>query len=193
MFVAREAYARRIAGRTVCAPEGEELKGLAISPRQESSLLLSMGIMANALNVVRILTIALTLIAVGCAAIPTETVKILSEAKGSGYFSLGAPGMSKTATGQTLAGRVCRLAQSTLLSPPAIRIDHLDGAGRRLETAHAYVPEIYLARDQTCSDYAAKVAWTLSPGDKVRACFDRGAACPAQAQSKAVINAPAAP
>jgi hypothetical protein len=120
-------------------------------------------------------------------------VKIVSEAKGSDFFSLGAPAMVKTDKGQHVGGRVCRLGRTTLLSPPRIRVEHLLAAGRVAEVAHAYVPSIYRATDQTCSDYGANVAWIMSEGDVVRACFDRGAACPANAESKAIVKAPATP
>lgn len=136
---------------------------------------------------------AAALAAAACASAPSESVKIVSEAKGSRAFSLGAPAMFKTAAGQHLGGRVCRLGLSTLLSPPAIRVEHLSASGRLINVAHAYLPEIYRARDQTCSDYGAKVAWAMGPGDIVRACFDRGGGCPAQAESKAVVKAPANP
>ena len=135
----------------------------------------------------------LALALAACATTPAETVKVLTEAKGSDYFSLGAPAVSKSGSGQAVAGRVCRLGRSTLLSPPLIRVEHLRSGGGLVEAGRAYVPEIYGVRDQTCADYAAKVAWTLNPGDIVRACFDRGSACPASAQSKAVVKAPATP
>lgn len=128
-----------------------------------------------------------------CAGLPAEPVRVTAEAKGSAFFSLGAPTISKTGAGQHLAGRVCRLGRSTLLSPPRIRVEHRAADGQLRDVAQAHIPEIYLARDQTCSDYAAKVAWSLAEGDVVRACFDRGLPCPAQAESKAVIKAPASP
>jgi hypothetical protein len=141
----------------------------------------------------RFLVVAAGLFAAACATIPSESVKVISEGKGSDYFSLGAPAMSKSATGQYVAGRVCRLNRSTLLSPPSIRVEHLSAGGQLLDVAHAYLAEIYLARDQNCSDYAAKVSWTMGTGDIVRACFDHEAVCPAQAESKAVVKAPANP
>lgn len=128
-----------------------------------------------------------------CASVSRESVEVVTQARGSNYFSLGAPAISKTDHGQLVAGRVCRLGRSTLLSPPAIRVEQRRASGQLVETAHAYVPEIYLARDQNCSDYAAKVSWTIAPGDIIRACFDHGAACPAQAESKAVTKAPSTP
>lgn len=136
---------------------------------------------------------AIALLASGCAGAPRQNVEIVSQAKGSAYFSLGAPAISKTDNGQLVAGRVCRLGRSTLLSPPGIRVEHRRAAGQLVATAHAYLPEIYLARDQNCADYAAKVTWTIAPGDIVRACFDRGSACPAQAESKTVTKAPSTP
>ncbi|OJU15092.1 MAG: hypothetical protein BGN95_03035 [Sphingomonas sp. 66-10] len=141
----------------------------------------------------RIFAFAILFLVVACAGVSRESVKVITEAKGSSYFSLGAPAISKTDGGQLVAGRVCRLGRSTLLSPPGIRVEHRRAGGQLIETAHAYLPEIYLARDQNCADYAAKVSWTITPGDIVRACFDRGNACPAQAESKAVTKAPSTP
>lgn len=128
-----------------------------------------------------------------CASVSSPSADVVSEAQGSAYFSLGAPTLSKTSTGQHVAGRVCRIGRTTILSPPAIRVEHRGADDALRDVAQAYVREIYLARDQTCSDYSAKVAWTLAPGDIVRACFDRGAACPKQAESRALVKAPATP
>lgn len=144
-------------------------------------------------SLLRIFALVNLLVVAACANISRENVEVVTQAKGSNYFSLGAPAISKTDHGQLVAGRVCRLGRSTLLSPPAIRVEHLHATGQLVETARAYLPEIYLARDQNCSDYAAKARWAIAPGDIVRACFDRGAACPAQAESKAVTKAPSTP
>ena len=141
----------------------------------------------------KVTAIAGLVLIAGCASTPLESVKVVTEAKGSSSFSLGAPAVSKSHNGQHVAGRVCRQGRSTLLSPPSIRVEHLAAGGQVLNTDHAYVPEIYSARDQTCADYHVKVQWTLSPGDIVRACFEHGAACPHQADSKAVVKAPAGP
>src|ERR1700741_5111745 len=115
--------------------------------------------MANACPLKCWLFIFLTgaLLLVSCASAASNSVTIVSQAKGSNAFSLGAPAMFKTDAGQHLGGRVCRLGRSTLLSPPSIRVEHLSPGGRLIDVAHARVPEIYLARDQTCSDYGAKV------------------------------------
>ena len=138
--------------------------------------------------------IALTLMglaSLGACATAGDTVQITSEAKGSDYFSLAAPGAYKYGGGLRLAGRVCRVRRSTLLSPLSIRVEHISATGGVLDTAHASAPTIYNRYDQACSSYSANVTWTLADGDTVRACFDHGRPCPVTGTSKAVVAAPA--
>jgi hypothetical protein len=126
-----------------------------------------------------------------CAAAP-QSVHIASEASASPYFSLGAPAAYKAQGGLQLAGRVCRRALTTSLSPARIRLEHVTTSGETTDVAHAAVPPIQRSSDQSCRTYAAKVAWQLADGDTVRACFDRGHPCP-ESTVKTVISAPAAP
>ncbi len=130
---------------------------------------------------------------VGLAACVTggPTVQVTTEAKGSDYFSLSAPGAYKDDAGLRLTGRVCRLRRSTLLSPPTIRVEHISASGEVINTARASAPVIYSRYDQACSSYSARVDWSLGDGETLRACFDHGRACPATAAVKAVVAAPA--
>lgn len=117
---------------------------------------------------------------------------VTTESTGSPYFSLGRPGVYKEKTGLVLAGRVCRLARSTLLSPPRVRLEHIGVAtGEVIEHTVTHVAAIYRGADQACSDYATPVTWTLAEGDLVRACFDRGHDCPRDPDVKAVVTVPA--
>ncbi|WCM25028.1 hypothetical protein NDN01_13115 [Sphingomonas sp. QA11] len=115
---------------------------------------------------------------------------IQTQASGSPYFSLGAPVAYKVENGMELAGRVCRRVRTTLLSPSGVRLEHIGVSGDRLQTAHASVGAIYRSADQACTRYVARVAWTMVDGEAVRACFDRGKACPINSPVKAVIAAP---
>lgn len=139
----------------------------------------------------RCFSIALSLGACACTSLPSETVTVVTEAKGSNLFSLGAPAVTKSHLGQHIAGRVCRLGRNTRLSPPTIRVEHVKSDGRLADVSDAHVAEIFGARDQTCADYHARVSWTLASGDVVRACFEGGKPCPRQSESRAVVKAPA--
>jgi hypothetical protein len=121
------------------------------------------------------------------------SVDVTSEASSSSYFRLSRPSLYKTQGGLSLVGRVCRLGRTTLLSPPRVRLEHLDASGSPVEIAHAPLGAIYRNPDQPCTDYAARVGWTLTEGDTVRACFERGRACPTASAAKAVVPVPAPP
>ena len=139
----------------------------------------------------RTATCLLALATLAACSTTGDTVQVTSEAKGSDSFSLGTPGAYKEGSGLRLTGRVCRLARSTALSPPRIRIEHVAVSGYVTETAQASVPTIYRSTDQTCRTYSARVGWVLAEGDTVRACFDRGRACPVSADTKAAVAVPA--
>lgn len=139
--------------------------------------------------------IALLLLATGlsgCATAGTWT-GVTSDSSGSSYFSVGRPGVYKVDGGLQVTGRVCRRARTTVLSPPGVRLEHLGANGEVVESTHASVRSISRRADQACSPYGARVGWTLGEGDAIRACLDRGHACPTNAPAKAVATIPTAP
>ena len=119
-------------------------------------------------------------------------MKVVTQATGTPYFSLGAPGVYAAGQGLLLAGRVCRRARNTRLSPGGVRIEHVDPAGAVVAHVDALVPPIYRRADQACAAYSRTSTWKLAEGDSVRACFERGAPCPVTAEAKAVAPVPAA-
>jgi hypothetical protein len=123
-------------------------------------------------------------------ATPGASVQVTSQASGSPYFSLGAPGVYKVDGGLRLAGRVCRRARTTLLSPSRIRLEHVAASGEVADVARASVAAIYRNADQACSSYAVRVAWQIADGEALRACFDRGRPCPSNSPNKALIPVP---
>lgn len=135
-----------------------------------------------------IAAISLLVLTGGCAG--PETMELTSHASGSAYFTLSRPYAYKTAQGVRLSGRVCRRSRTTVLSPPRVRLEHLGADGAVSQTAFARVAAIYRANDQACSSYVRTVDWQMTGGDTVRACFDRGAACPSDAPVKAISAAP---
>ena len=126
----------------------------------------------------------------GCAA-SGATVDVVSQASGSAYFNLSRPAAYGVEGGLGLAGRLCRRGRTTVLSPPAVRLEHVSPTGDIVEVARGRVAAIYRRSDQACATYHARVGWRLAPGDVIRACVDRGRACPAQPAAAAVIAAPA--
>jgi hypothetical protein len=133
--------------------------------------------------------VAIFVLAAGSAA--SQAMDLTSQASGSAYFTLSRPYASKTHDGFRLAGRVCRRSHTTVLSPPRVRLEHLGPGGAVSETGMARIGAIYRPSDQACSSYAKEVRWTMASGDMVRACFDRGRACPADAPEKAIAVRPA--
>jgi hypothetical protein len=135
----------------------------------------------------------------GCASAGgTADVPLMANASGSPYFSLSAPRAYKTRGGLELAGRVCRRARTTLLSPSRVRLEHVLADGSVGDVAHAYVGSILRNPDEACAGYYTRVSWTLGEGEQVRACFGHGRPCLGDAPKKALpVNppkvAPAAP
>ncbi|HEY5105239.1 MAG TPA: hypothetical protein VII73_00560 [Caulobacteraceae bacterium] len=125
---------------------------------------------------------------VGCAT-AGDSVVVNSEAAGSSYFSLGRPVVYKVHGGLELAGQACRRGRTTLLSPSRIRLEHVAVGGGVAEVAHAYLPPISRRADQPCSRYSTVAAWTFADGDAIRACFDRGHACPGAPPVKVAVPA----
>lgn len=120
-----------------------------------------------------------------------------SQATGSGAFSVSRPAVYKVKDRLALAGSVCRRARSTLLSPRAVRVEHVSATGAVLESGRAGLAAISRRADQACSHYSLIVDWKLADGEAVRACFDRGHPCPAKSTSTtsppAATVAPPAP
>ncbi|HZL00691.1 MAG TPA: hypothetical protein VFC47_12405 [Caulobacteraceae bacterium] len=127
---------------------------------------------------------------VSCAT-PGSSVEVGSQATGSSYFTLSRPAVYKARVGLELAGRACRRARTTLLSPSRVRLEHVAANGEVAESARAYLPPLSRRADQACASYAARVTWRLGDGETVRACFDRGRPCPADSGPKAIVPVPA--
>jgi hypothetical protein len=140
---------------------------------------------------------ALALIAGSLAACVTagSGVAVNSAATGSSAFSLGAPGAYKTKSGLVLVGRICRRGRSTSLTPARVRVDHVAATGEVTASAHAAVRAIGRRADERCSSYGVNVDWTVAESESLRACFDRGRACPGggPATSVPVVPVPDAP
>ncbi len=124
----------------------------------------------------------------GCAS--PGGVLLQSQATGSPYFSLSAPGVTPVGDRLLLQGRVCRRGRATLLSPRRVRIEHITVGATTAGIAQAYVPVIYRSADQNCVHYSTRVDWRMAEGETLRTCFDKGGPCPIDAQTKAVIAAP---
>lgn len=121
---------------------------------------------------------AAPLVLAGCAS-GGAFQSVGSQATGSAYFTVSRPAVYKMANGLQLAGRVCRRARTTVLSPAGVRLEHIGPTGEVLGTARTHVAAIHRYADQPCAGYATHVDWTLADGDTLRACLDRGRACPA--------------
>ncbi len=135
--------------------------------------------------------LAAALLLTGCAS-DAGVQGFGSESWGSPAFTVSRPAVYKAGDRLALAGRVCRRARSTALSPPAVRLEHIGADGAVLGTALTRVRAIQRSADQPCAPYATKVDWTLGTGDRLRACLDRGRPCPAGPApfSPAAITAP---
>lgn len=127
---------------------------------------------------------ALAVAGVAAAPAPASPPAVVSQARGSDFFSLGAPAVAKSGDELRLAGRICRLRRSTLLTPREIRIEHLSADGRMLDTVDASAPLINRSWDEACRSYSRRVPWTLAQGDMIVACFEHGRRCPVEAQTQ---------
>ena len=134
-------------------------------------------------------------VAAGLAACATSgaTVDVISQATSSPYFSLSSPSVYGVKDGAILAGRVCRRGRATLLSPPRVRLEHISATDQVMQTAYAYIPSIHRNIDEACTHYSSRVAWQFAPGEKVRACFERGRGCRLPPTTTAVTPVAAPP
>jgi hypothetical protein len=118
-------------------------------------------------------------LAAACASDGTW-MDVTSEASGSAYFSLSRPEVRAAADHIEISGRVCRRGRATLLSPAAVRLEHINADGLRTEVARASLAAIHRDADQACTDFATDVRWSIMAGDVVRACFDDARPCPSE-------------
>ena len=141
---------------------------------------------------IRSLAMMCAMCVASCATGPTS-VQVSAQAEGSTYFRLAPPAVYKAGSGLELAGRVCRRAHTTLLSPREVRIEHLSASGALLDVTLARVAPIHPGADQSCANYASRtVDWKLAEDDLIRACFARNHACPVSAP-KTLIQVPVVP
>jgi hypothetical protein len=129
----------------------------------------------------------------GYAAAQNEPADLTFNASGSPYFTLSPPMAYKNRTGLLLTGRVCRRARTTMLSPQRVRLEHLKADGHPIEVTSANVETIPRNADQACTRYGRKVGWTIAADETIRACFDHGKACPANAPAKTMTAPDALP
>ena len=140
-----------------------------------------------------VLGFALMSVIAGCVGGEAD-VPLTANASGSPYFSLSAPRAYKVRNGLELAGRVCRRARTTLLSPSRVRLEHVVADGSVSDVAHAYVGAIFRNPDQACAGYFTRVTWTIGEGESVRACFSSGRPCKGDAPKKPIpVNPPRPP
>ncbi len=118
------------------------------------------------------------LASVAACATPVASVPIGVQSTGSSSFSLSGPQAYRVNGGIKFVGTACRLAQSTLLTPLRVRLDHVAATGAIVQSAEAFLPSIGRQTDQRCSHYITTLDWRVGDGETVRACFDRGHACP---------------
>lgn len=135
-------------------------------------------------------TLTCTILLVGCAASP-DAMGFRTEAAGSPYFSVGAPTLYKSGDTVRVAGRVCRVGRTILLSPHAVRIEQLSAQGEVLAATSAKVRAIGRSYDQACVSYGARLNWRLEPDQSLRACVDRAKACSAPTRPQTSAPRPA--
>jgi hypothetical protein len=103
---------------------------------------------------------------------------VYGDATGSDYFSLSRPFAYRANGGLELTGKACRRSGTTLLSPLWVRLERVTPMEEVSQSTRASLPPIYMRADQACARYSTVVGWTFAAGDTLRACLDRGHACP---------------
>ncbi len=122
--------------------------------------------------------IPLLVVLSGCAT-GTSGLDVRTEAVGTVSFQLGKPALYPAASGVDVIGSACRIGTNTALSPRRVRIEHLSATSEIVDVATAPMPWLSTRADQRCGHYSLAVTWNPADGETVRACFDRGHACPA--------------
>lgn len=92
-------------------------------------------------------------------------------------LSTGVPGVTHDVDSLRFRGFLCR--KSVAMSPSRVRLERLSSDGQVLDAATGRVLGLS-GRGHRCTVYTVTAPWRLEPGDRVRACAQRGdGPCPA--------------
>ncbi len=129
------------------------------------------------MRLVAMLALALVASAGTASAAPPERVEVDTEVIPLTGFRLEPPGVTRDGDSLRFRGFLCR--KSVAMSPYRVRLERLSADGRVLDVATGRVSGIS-GRGQRCTVYTVTAPWRLEPGDRVRACAQRGdGPCPA--------------
>ena len=124
-----------------------------------------------------ILALSATIAISGCASYSGATVvAIKTEVSAPRGYSLAKPVAIQTADGTRFHGSVCR--QSISPPPDQIRLDRLDSNGAVIASTTHRLSGLQ-GRNALCTYYDVNTLWTISSGERVRACAVRTeSSCP---------------
>jgi len=120
---------------------------------------------------------ALVALAGAAHAAPAERVDVAAEVIPLPGFRLEPPGVTRDGESLRFRGFLCRT--SVAMSPYRVRFERLSSEGQVLNVATGRVSGLS-GRGHRCTVYTVTAPWRLEPGDRVRACAQRGdGPCPA--------------
>lgn len=121
--------------------------------------------------------VALVTFAGTANAAPAERVEVATEVIPLTGFRLEPPGVTREGESLRFRGFLCR--RSVAMSPYRVRLERLSSDGQMLGAATGRVSGLS-GRGNRCTVYTVTAPWRLEPGDRVRACAQRGdGPCPA--------------
>ncbi len=110
-------------------------------------------------------------------AAPPQRVEVATEVIPLTGFRLEPPGVTRDGDSLRFRGFLCR--KSVAMSPSRVRLERLSSDGQVLDAATGRVSGLS-GRGHRCTVYTVTAPWRLEPGDRVRACAQRGdGPCPA--------------
>lgn len=129
------------------------------------------------MRLVSMFAVALVALAGAANAAPAERVEVATELIQLAGFRLEPPGVTRDGEALRFRGFLCR--KSVAMSPSRVRLERLSPGGQVLGAATGRVSGLS-GRGHRCTVYTVTAPWRLEPGDRVRACAQRGdGPCPA--------------
>jgi len=129
------------------------------------------------MHLVAVFAVGVAAFAGVAAAAPAERVEVATEVIPLTGFRLEPPGVTRDGESLRFRGFLCR--KSVAMSPYRVRLERLSSDGQVLGAATGRVSGLS-GRGHRCTVYTVTAPWRLEPGDRVRACAQRGdGPCPA--------------
>jgi TolA-binding protein len=102
------------------------------------------------------------------AVIALAAAALASGCASSNSASALQPALFKTAEGTRVQGMVCRAPATVATQRGQLQLQHLNAAGKVVDTTSARLSESLNRRNRTCDTYNIQTSWTVAATDTVK-------------------------